>query len=327
MLLRHYEWMKASRRIFAALLALGIFGSSQAQYPAKPIRMVVNFAPGGTSDIIARALQQPVGEALGKPVVIENRPGAQSALGTAEVARATPDGYTLLLTTKGAFTQIPALRSDLGYDPVKGFAAITMLGDTPLVLYAHPALPANDIKSLLAYAKRQPKGVDIAVSGASSTLAAAQLVRDSKVEFVLVPYQSQAPSVLAVLGGEPKLTMTTVTESLNEQVRAGKLKMLGITTLRASELVPGGVPIAQTLPGFSADTWWAVFAPAGTPKDIVDIVNGAFRKAMADPGMKQKFVSNGVSPLTSTPEELAHRVTTELAATRQLVQEQKIKVD
>jgi tripartite-type tricarboxylate transporter receptor subunit TctC len=310
-----------------ALLGACWLAPARAQYPAKPIRMVVNFGPGGTSDILARSLQQPLAAILGKPVVVENRAGAQSALGTAEVARAAADGYTLLLTTKGALTQIPALRSDIGYDPIAGFAAITMLGDTPLVLYAHPTLPANDIKSLLEYTKREARGVDIAVSGASSTLAAAQLVRDSKLNFVLVPYQSQAPSVLAVLAGEPKLTMTTVTESLNEQVRAGKLKMLGITTLHASELVPGGVPIAQTLPGFSADTWWAVFAPVGTPKDVVDLLNQAFRKAMADPAMKQRFLANGVSPVLSTPAELARRVATELAATRQLVQEQKIKVD
>jgi tripartite-type tricarboxylate transporter receptor subunit TctC len=300
---------------------------AQAQYPTKPIRLVVNFAPGGTSDILARSLQTPLSAILGKPVIVENRPGAQSALGTAEVGRAPADGYTLLLTTKGALTQIPALRGDLGYDPINGFAAVTFLGETPLILLAHPSLPANDVKGLQEYAKGQPKGVDMAVSGASTILAAHQLARDAKLNLVQVPYQSQAPAVLAVLSGEVKLTLTTVTETLNEHVRAGKLKLLGITTPHASELVPNGVPIAQSLPGFSADTWWAIFAPAGTPPEVVATLNQAFKKAMAEPGMRQKFILNGVAPMTSTPAELAKRVSGELAATRQLVQEQKIRIE
>ena len=308
------------------LLALGT-PPAGAQYPVKPIRLVVNFAPGGTSDILARALQQPLAATLGQPVIVENRPGAQSALGTAEVGRAAPDGYTLLLSTKGAFTQIPALKPDLGYDPVRGFAAITFLGDTPLILLATPSLPANDMKGFLDYARRQAGGVDISVSGASTILAAAQLARDAKIALVQIPYQSQAPAVLAVMAGEVKLTITTVTETLLENVRAGKLKLLGITTRQPSELVAGGVPIGQIVPGYAADTWWAVFAPAGVPREIASTLNQAFRKAMAEPEMRKKFLANGVAPAVSTPEELAQRVATELAATRQLVQEQKLKIE
>lgn len=239
-------------RFYVALaLLVGFVLPANAQYPAKPIRLVVNFAPGGTSDIIARALQQPLAAVLGQPVIVENRPGAQSALGTAEVGRAAPDGHTLLLTTKGAFTQIPALRSDIGYDPISGFAPITFLGDTPLILLATPGLPATDMKSFLDYARRQSGGVDVAVSGASTILAVAQLARDANLNLVQIPYQSQAPAVLAVMSGEVKLTVTTVTETLLENVRAGKLKLLGITTQQPSELVANGVPIGQHVPGYS----------------------------------------------------------------------------
>lgn len=311
---------------FVVLLAVmsGASGLAHAQYPNRPIRLVINFAAGGTSDIIARSLQQELATALGQPITIENVTGALGAIGAATVARAQPDGYTILLTTQGALTEIPALQSNLSYDPLTAFSPVTLIAKAPLLLAVHPSLPVNDFTGFIEYAKLQPGGVDFAVTGSSVRLAGAMLARDAKIKLVDVVYRGAGPALTAVLSGEVKVFLNTGSETLNEYVSMGKLKLLGITSAQPTDLIPGGVPIARTLPAFSYEPWWGIFAPAGTPKEIITTLNAAFKKAIGSPGMAEKFARNIVAPLTSTPEELTARVAKELAETRALVEAEKI---
>lgn len=255
-------------------------------YPGKPIRLIVNFAAGGTSDVLARALARPLATALGQPVMIENKVGALGAIGAGEVARAAPDGYTLLLTTQGSLTEIPVLSPKTPYDPRTAFAPVTLIGESPLVLFAHPNFPANDVKGLIAYAKSLPQGVDMSVTGSSVKMGAYALAGAAGIQIAQIPYAGQGPALTAALGGHTPLAFNSSSTALMQHVQAGRLKLLGVGTEGPYKLLPGVAPISQTVPGYKAAFWWGIFAPAGTPPDVVDKLNQAFRRALAEPGMR-----------------------------------------
>ncbi|NUZ06095.1 tripartite tricarboxylate transporter substrate-binding protein [Piscinibacter koreensis] len=319
--------MALSRRSLltaAALLALAAGPAAAQRYPTKPIRLVVNFAAGGTSDVMARALAKPLSTALGQQIIIENKTGALGAIGAAEVARAAPDGYTLLLTTQGSLTEIPVLSPQTPYDPRTAFAPVTMIGESPLVLFAHPSFPASDMKSFVAYAKSQPQGVDLSVTGSSVKLGAYALAGAAGIRISQIPYAGQGPALTAALGGHTPLALNTSSTTLMQHVQAGRLKLLGVGTPGPYKLLPGVAPIAETLPGYTASAWWGVFAPAGTPPDVVDRLYQAFKRALAEPGIDELFVANGVSQVTTTPAELGAIVAKGIEQTRALVKQHHI---
>jgi tripartite-type tricarboxylate transporter receptor subunit TctC len=317
--------MKVSRRklivssgLSASLGVLSTHVRAQA-FPTRPIKIVVNFAAGGTSDVMARALARSMSTTLGQQVVIENRTGALGAVGAAAVARSAPDGYTVLLTTQGSLTEIPVISPQTPYDPLTAFVPITLVGESPFVLFAHPDFPANNVRELVQYAKAQPNGVDISVTGSSVKLCTYALQGAAGIKLVHIPYGGTGPAVNAAIAGHTKLSLNTVTSAMLENVKAGKLKFLGVGTPKPYRLLPGVAPIGDTLPGYTATVWWAVFAPGGTPADIVARLNRAFKQALADPANEEIFTSNAVLALESTPEELGRRVTEGIATTRKLV--------
>ncbi len=309
----------------AAPLLLAATGASAQGYPTKPVRLVVNFAAGGTTDVVARALAQPLAALLGQPVVVENRTGALGAIGANEVARAAPDGYTLLLSTQGSLTEIPVLSPKTPYDPVATFAPVTLIGESPLLLFAHPSFPANDVKGLIDYARSRPQGVDLAVSGSSVKLGAYALAGAGQFQITQIPYAGQGPVLNAVLGGHTALALNASTTALVQHVQAGRLKFIAVGSEQPYPLLPGVPPVAETLPGYTAKAWWGIFAPAGTPPEIVARLNQAFRQALASAGMEALFAENAMLPQASTPAELATLVQRGLETTRRLVAQHNIK--
>ncbi len=327
--------MKTFRRRFtllaAAMLAFPtIFGSGVASaqtYPEQPIRLVVNFAAGGTSDVMARALSKPLSTLLGQPLIVENKPGALGVVGTADVGRAKPDGYTLVLTTQGSLTESPILNSNVPYDPLTAFEPVVLVGESPLVLFAHPSFPADNVAELVKYGKSQPEGIDLAVTGSSVKLGAYALAGSADINLVQIPYGGQGPALTAAMGGHTKLVLNTSSTTLTENVKAGKLKILGVGSEKAYPLLPDVPPIADTLPGYTAKAWWGVFAPAGTDQAVIAKLNEAFAKAMQEPEVTKVFEANGVLPVTSSPEELGELVSTGLEQTRRLVKEHNIPLE
>lgn len=310
--------------VATGLLALGPLAARAQAWPSKPIRLVVNFAAGGTTDVMARALAKPLSAALGVAVTVENKTGALGAIGANEVARAAPDGYTILLTTQGSLTEIPVLSASTPYDPLTAFTPVTLIGESPLILFAHPSIPANDMKGFIEYAKSQTQGIDLAVTGSSVKLGAYALAGAANIRITQIPYNGQGPALTALLGGHTPLALNTSSTALMQHVQAGRLKLLGVGSDGPYKLMPGVPAISQTLPGYVAKAWWAIFAPAGTPAPIVDRLNQAFRKALAEPGMDELFVANAVAAATSTPAELGRMVATGLATTRALVKQHQI---
>ncbi len=308
----------------ASLLLAGLPAMAQT-WPSKQIRLVVNFAAGGTTDVMARALAKPLSAALGQPVVVENRTGALGAIGAAEVARAAPDGYTILLTTQGSLTEIPVLSPQTPYDPVAAFAPVTLVGESPLVLFAHPSFPANDVKGLVEYARTRPEGVDIAVTGSSVKMGAYALAGAGNFKLQQIPYNGQGPALNAALGGHTTLALNTSSTALMQHVQAGRLKLLGVGSETPYKLMPGVPTVAQVLPGYSAKAWWGIFAPAGTPAEAVNKLNQAFKHALAEPGMEELFTANAVVVTTSTPAELKAIVAKGLDTTKTLVARYGIK--
>ena len=319
-----------SRRLFAlfaAALAGTATGSARAQdYPNRPIKLVVAFTAGGTTDFVARLLAERLRTLLGQPVIVENRPGANGAIAAEYVAKSDPDGYTLFFTTVGAVAINPALRSNLAYDPIKDFAPVSLVSIAPMTLVVHPTVPANTVKELIAYANAQPNGVEYATAGAGSLghLATELFGKEAGVKLVHVPYKGQGPSTMAVLNGEVKMLLTTSSDTQDAAVRAGKLRLLGVSTAKPSSLMPGAPTINQSLPGYEVSVWFGILAPAGTPAPVIAKLNAAIRQVLADPELQKKFVGFGCVATASTPQEFASMIGAEVPKWKSVVETQKI---
>ena len=319
--------MKRRTGLLALALALAALpAAAQAQYPDKPIKLIVPYPPGGTTDIMARTLQEPLSKALGQPVIVDNKAGAAGAIGTKQVATAAPDGYTLVFGNNGPSAIVPLLQKDVGYDPVKDFAPVSLVSIAPLVLVLHPSVPAGDVKEFVAWAKAQPGGVEYATAGAGSLghLATELFAKDAGLKLVHVPYKGQAPSTMAVLNGEVKMLLTTSSDSMGAAVRDGKLKLLGVSTARPSPLMPGAPTIGQSLPGFEVNVWFGILAPAGTPAPVIAKLNAAIRTVLADPEIQRKFMGYGSIATASTPQELAAMIGAEVPKWKGVVESAKI---
>jgi tripartite-type tricarboxylate transporter receptor subunit TctC len=301
--------MPRHRRAFILLLGLAAAALSAAasaqSYPDKPVRLVVPYAAGGFSDVLGRLLAQKLSEGLGQPVVVENKAGAATILGTDAVVKSPPDGYTLLLTT-GAVTINPHLFSKLPYNAERDLVPIGRVADLPYVLVAHPSVPANSFKELLAYAKANPGKLNIgtAGNGTSPHLAVKLLEEVAGITIQSVHYKGNGPALNDLLGGQIGLLFDGLQQPL-PFVNSGKLKLLAVASLKRLPSLPDVPAISETFPGYEALTWYQLLAPAGTPAPVVARLNAEIQKFVQDPGVRDKLLPQGALLIGGTPEQLA----------------------
>jgi tripartite-type tricarboxylate transporter receptor subunit TctC len=314
-----FKFKKSMPLLPGALIgvALCVAGTAAAQsiYPNKPLRLIVGFAPGGGTDILARALGQPLGELLGQQVTIDNRAGAGGIIATELGAKAAPDGYTFLVGSSAAFAINPNLMKKLPYDPVKDFVPVGMFATLSYVVDVHPSLPAKTLKELLALARAKPGAINFgsAGQGSSTQLAIEQFAQMAGVRMTHIPYKGNTPAMTALMSGEVAMVFDPVLTSM-PMVKSGRVRALAVTTARRSALLPEVPTVAEAgVQGYESGNWFGIFAPAGTPRDIVERVNAAMNKAMARPDIKDKLASQGADALTGSPADLAALVQRELA--------------
>ena len=303
--------MGSLMRLFHALLcALPICQAATpvaAQtYPSKPIRMIVPFAPGGGTDILARIIGQQLAEAWGHPVNVENRAGASGNLGTELVARSAPDGHTLVMAINTHAVNA-TLYSKLPFDPLKDFIPVILAATTANILVVHPSVPANSVQELIALAKAQPGKLNYASGGSGTTshLAAELFKTMAGVEMVHVPYKGGGAAYTDLIAGQVQLYFVGIPGTV-QYLKAGRLRALGVTTPRRSPAAPEVPTIAEAgLPGFSATTWWGILAPAGTPPPVIARIDGEVARILKMPEVRTKLDAQGFEPVASTPESFA----------------------
>jgi tripartite-type tricarboxylate transporter receptor subunit TctC len=281
------------------------FAASAQDFPNRNITFIVPFAAGSATDQIARAIGQGVTEQTGQAVVIENKPGASAMIGAQTAARAKPDGYTVLITTNTTHAANEHLYKQLQYDPVKDFAPLTLLGKGSQIMVVNPAFPAKTVSEFLALARKEPGKLSFGSGSSSSRIAGELLQQMANVKLLHVPYKSNPLAVTDLLGGQISTMITDMATGL-PQVQAGKLRALGVTTLKRSPLAPDVPTIAESgVPGYEMGYWFAAYAPAGTPDNVVKRLNELLTKATTGAAAKQFYGSTGTEPSTSTPAELA----------------------
>jgi tripartite-type tricarboxylate transporter receptor subunit TctC len=319
-------------RHFAIAVAALLTASSHpafAEYPDRTIQIVVPYTPGGTVDLLARALGPRLTAAWGQPVVILNRPGAGGSVGAEQVAKSAPDGYTLLVSTNSPLTTNLTLYPSLGYDTLRDFEPIILAGENSLVLAANPTLPVKTVTQLIELAKSKPGQLNAATSGNGSTghLALASFNKQAGVSITHVPYRGGVPSLMAAIAGEVQLVFSDVVPAM-PQIRDNRLNALGLTGLRRAGIAPD-VPTfdEQGLPGFSITAWIGVVAPKDTPAEVVQKLNLEIGRALNDPEFARQISAIGIDPLGSTSAEFAAFLTKEIPRWKQIVQEAEVKIE
>lgn len=314
---------KRSAVVFAALFAA--VPAAGAPYPERPIRMIVPFAPGGGSDISARTMSEELGQALGTTIVIDNRPGAGSVLGTDLATQATPDGYTTLLgNISMAFNA--ALYKKLPYNALRDLTPVSLATEQPNIIVIHPSLPANNLQEFVALAKAQPGKLTYGSAGLGSGthLAMEMLMMSQKIKLIHVPYKGTGPAVAALLGNETNAFMSTFASAL-PHVKANRLRALAVTTKTRAATLPDIPTVEQSgVPGFEYATWYGVLAPAGTPKPIVNKLNQAIVSVLSMPEMKDRYATQGVTAIPTTSEEFSRLFKSETEKWAKVVHEAKI---
>lgn len=311
--------------MFPGVLVAPSAAASEPAYPAKPIRMMVGFGPGGAADILARIAGQKLTDAWGQPVVIDNRPGATTTIAADIAARARPDGYTLLTITS-AHAVSASLYRKLGYDPVKSFAPVTLIASAPLVLVAHPSLPAKSVGELVAAAKTAPGKFMYASSGtASITHLAGELLKSrAGIDIVHVPYKAMSQLLGDVIGGNIQLAFTSIPAGLG-QIRSGRMRALAVTSLKRSPSLPEVATIAESgVAGFEVTNWYGILAPAGTSRQIVDRLNAQIVKIVRTPDAAEAIMNQGAEPETSTPRAFGGYLAAEVAKWAKVVKDSGI---
>jgi tripartite-type tricarboxylate transporter receptor subunit TctC len=319
--------MRAARyAVFIALLASG--AAAAQSYPSKPVRLVIPFPAGGPTDIVGRTMAQKLSELLGQQVVVDNRGGAGGIIGTEQVAKAAPDGYTLLMGTIGGIAVAMSLQPNRGYDSLRDLAPITQSVTVTNILVTHPSVPATNVKELLAIAKSRKGGLNYASSGAGTvTHLAGELFKlMGKVDITHVPFKGGAPALTALLSGEVDMSYENSLVVL-PHVKSGKVKALAVTGVKRSRLLPELPTIAETLPGYNASGWYGLFVPAATPKPIVARLSTESIKVLKMPDVIERLSSQGAEPVGSTPEEFGAYVRTEIEKWANLVKVANMKAD
>jgi tripartite-type tricarboxylate transporter receptor subunit TctC len=312
----------ATLGVLAGCAGTLLAGAAVAQsYPAKPVRIVVGFTAGGPTDIVSRTIAPGLAEALGQPVVIDNRPGAGGVTATAQVAKAPPDGYTLLMGTIGGLAVAMSLQPNRGYDTLRDFAPITQSVTVTNILVVHPSLPVHSVKELLALARSRPGQLNYASAGAGTAphLAGELLKFMAGVNIVQVPYKGSSPALTALLSGEVEMNYENTLIVLSH-IKSGKVRALGVTGARRSRLLPDVPTIAEGgLPGYDASGWYGLLAPAGTPGDIVRRLNTEVVRILREPGVVERLAGQGADPAPSAPEAFGAFIRAEIDKWARLV--------
>ena len=308
--------------VFSTLIGTPVFAE-------QPIRLVVPYTAGGTADTLARILAPQLGTLMGQPVIVDNQPGAAGTSAASAVSRAKPEGLTLLLSNTGPSAIAPAINKQVSYDPVKDFAAVSLIARSPLVLVSSPALGVTDLRGLIAYAKAHPGEVEYSSPGIGSFthVATERFAQAAGIRLVHIPYKGQAPAVTAVVSSEVKMMLSSSSGLLFDMVRNGKLRMLGVSTREPSNLAPGAVPIMQVLPNYETSFWFGVLAPAKTNPAIVAKLHDAIEKVLSDPATPKQMEATGCEPAMGPSDEFQTMLGTEAKLWLDVVQAAKIETD
>ena len=310
----------------AVLLSAGSAGAQD--YPARPVRMVVPYAPGGPVDIVARITANKLSESLGQQFVVDNRAGAGGNIALEVVARSTPDGYTLLVGANGTNAINPSLYKNMPVDPGRDLAPISMVASSAMILVVHPSLPASNVKELIALARAKPGAVTYASSGSGSTahLSGELFKNMAKIDLLHVPYKGAAPALTDLVGGQVQSMITGVSSTL-PYVKAGRLKALGVSSEKRQPLLPDVPSIAEQLPGYEVNTWYGVFAPAGAPRPLVDKLNRTLVQIFGTPDAQARLAAVGADAHTNTPDQFAQAIARERAKWAKIVKESGARAD
>jgi tripartite-type tricarboxylate transporter receptor subunit TctC len=318
-------------RVLVALLLCVATGlaSAQAQYPAKPIRMVIPYPPGGGTDILGRPIARLLGEKLGQQVLVDNRGGASGMVGAEIAARSAPDGYTILMSTSGEAALNVALYPKMSYDPIKDFAPITQIGISPLVLVVHPSLPANNMKDYIALAKKRPGEISYASigSGSAQHMAGEWMKLLTGIDVLHVAYKGGGPQLTNLLGGHAPSAFLALPVAA-PHIKSGRIRAVGMTSARRSAAFPDVATFAESgMPGFEVSQWWATFVPRGTSNDIVKRLHTEISAIVKTAEMKGRMAELGVDPVGGSPEELGELVRSEIAKFKKIVADAKITLN
>lgn len=320
-----------SRFLLPALCA-GAFAAAampafaQQAFPAKTIRFLVGAPPGGSNDLFARAIGQQIRPALGQQVIVDNRPGANQMIAADIMSKSPPDGHTIYITST-SFTTGAALQPKLPFDPVNDVAGITMVGQGPLVYVVHPALPVKSMKDLLAIARAKPGQLNFTSSGIGGInhLGTEVLLSMAKINMVHVPHKGMAPALTDLISGQVQVLLVSL-PSVTSQMKAGRLRALAVSTAKRTAFMPELPTVAESgVPGYDVSLWWGVFAPAKTPKPVIDRLNAEIHKALASEAMKKHFANFGAEAAPMTPDAFSAKVRDEIAKWRKVIQSANIK--
>jgi tripartite-type tricarboxylate transporter receptor subunit TctC len=317
-------------RVFTAFIAGLLYAGvawSQA-YPAKPVRVIIPFPPGGANDIMARIVFPKLSEQMGQQFIIENRSGAGGTVGSAVVAKSPSDGYTLLIQTVASHTSNPHLYKKLSYDALGDFVGITPLGNLVTVLTVHPSVPARSVKEFIALAKKRPKEVLFGHAGYGSFIHLNTVILESTtgIQVTQVPFKGGGPTVVGLVSGEIH-AMTAGIGDIIEHIKSNRVRPLGVTSLERVKKLPDVPAIAETFPGYEATTWVIALAPAGTPRAIIDRLNAELGNALRDPGVASRLSDLTYDPVHRTPEQLAQRLRTDYEKIGKLFRQFGVKLD
>lgn len=312
--------------ILIAMVLLAPVVMAQQAYPNKPVRIIVPYPPGGTADIIGRTIAEKLGVLWGQSVIVENRAGAGGTIGVDAVAKAAPDGYTMVLGVTGPLTIAPSINAQLAYDPLRDLVPITLVAAVPSLIAIHPSVPARDLKELIALAKSQPGKLTSASAGTGTSVhIAGELFKSmAGVDIIHVPYKGGAPALNDLLGGQVSMIIENMPQLL-PQVRAGKIRALAVTSQQRSPTLADLPAVAEILPGYEATTWFGLLAPAKTPQEIVRKVQSDVAKIGMLPDVKERFTGLGADVIASTPEAFAKHLQSELVRFSKVIKDANIK--
>ncbi|WAC27554.1 Bug family tripartite tricarboxylate transporter substrate binding protein [Ancylobacter sp. SL191] len=316
----------AAATALASLLALA--PATAQTFPTRPVTLVVPFAAGGSTDLVGRLIAERMSAELGQPVVVENKGGAGGNLGAAQVAKAAPDGYTILMGTVATHALNPAIYKKMPYDPVTSFAPISLLAVVPNVLVVNPEFPAKTTEELIVLLKKEPGKYSYASSGNGTPLhLSGELFKSmAGVDMQHIPYQGAGPALVDVLSGQVPIMFDNLPSS-SSHIKSGKLRALGVTTTEKASSFPDVPTIAEAVPGYETYTWNALFAPAGTPPEVIATLNAAANKALADPKVQARLADFSAKPVGSTPEQLGEHVKKEIAKWAPIVKQSGAQID
>ena len=297
-----------------------------AGFPEKPMRMIVPFSPGAGTDMLSRVIARKLYESWGQTMIVENRPGGGTIIGIAAAAKAPPDGYTLVMVTPSFIINATGLKK-LPYDSLKDFTPVTLFATSPLLLVAHPSLPAQSVKELIVLAKAQPGQIAYASAGnGSPTHLGMEVFRSVGAVMAHVPYKGAAPGVVDLLGGHVQVMMTTLA-FVKPHVAAGRLRALGVSAAKRTASMPKVPAIAESIPGYEVLNWWGVLAPAGTPGAIVSKFNGAMAGLLREPDVRETLAREDIDRAGSSPGEFGAYIRTEIARWSKVAQETGVQLD